>query len=143
MHDIQETDDTIHTRGGGDVSDGGAEARERAGPAVANAGAPSPEGGGGAEWKMVTRAVTRGRGRPPKARTDPKEGCEFTFEQHSETAKKRRANEALDVASKKPDMAEQVAQLKELVLQLLEAQKATTATLIQQGKEIQELRTSL
>ncbi|TKA36944.1 hypothetical protein B0A55_13469, partial [Friedmanniomyces simplex] len=56
--------------------------------------------------------------------------------QSAETTRKRRSIEALDETTAKPDMAEQVAQLKDLVLQLIRRQQ-------EEQKEEQQRRAGL
>jgi len=66
---------------------------------------------------------SEGPGRPPKATTGPKELSQFGPEAPSESAKKGRSYEAQDTATKKPDIAEQVVHLKDLVPKMLPQQK--------------------
>ena len=74
-------------------------------------------------WKRVEGAKKRGPGRPTRAAAAQKKIIDFDFNQSTETSKKRRAETALNEADKQPTMAEQIAQLKELVLQMLQRQE--------------------
>ncbi|TKA61826.1 hypothetical protein B0A49_11603, partial [Cryomyces minteri] len=140
--DNENANDTIQV-GGGVVGIQNAGADAGSGASRAASGTSNVKVGEEAGWSIVTRAATRGRGRPPKATNGTQAVFNFTAKQSAETTRKRRSIEALDETTAKPDMAEQVAQLKDLVLQLIRQQKEEQQRRAGLEKEEQQRRAGL
>jgi len=113
----------VGSKGGGEVGTKMRPQKVGAGVADADAEAPRVEDGEEEGWKKVEKGKKRGPGRLTRAVTAQKKIIDFNFSQFSETSKKRRAETALNEADKQPSMAEQIAQLKELVLRMLQQQE--------------------
>ncbi|KAK4976541.1 hypothetical protein LTR28_008072, partial [Elasticomyces elasticus] len=96
--------------GGGDVRKRTLDAGVKPGAAGVGAEMPSPEPGEEAEWNMETRRRTRAQASAGTARAVKPGQIDFTFAAATAaTKKKRKAEEG---------MADQLAQLKDLVLAL-------------------------
>ena len=135
MHEEDNITDTIVIQAGGEVRSQDAGRRgTRTTPAKAGemdaemseasalAGAP----GGitrGTGRTTVTEGVARTRGQLRKTGTVSQPVVSFTAGGSGETTRKRRSIEALNESRAKPDMAEQIAQLKELILVLMQRQQ--------------------
>jgi hypothetical protein len=135
MHEEDNITDTIVIQAGGEVrSQDAGRRRTRTTPAKAGemdaemseasvlAGAP----GGitrGTGRTTVTEGVARTRGQLRKTGTVSQPVVSFTAGGSGETTRKRRSIEALNESRAKPDMAEQIAQLKELILVLMQRQQ--------------------
>lgn len=113
----------VGSKGGGDVGTSLVGQKAGVGVAAADAGAPRPQDGEEDGWNKVEKGKKRSPGRPTRAAATRKKIIEFDFNQISETSKKRRAETDLNEADKQPDMANQLAQLKDLVLKLLQQQQ--------------------
>jgi hypothetical protein len=129
--DIDDSDCIVVQKGGGEVGKRNVEVAGSPDPPNADASAPSPEPGEGAEdgrggWARVTRrrakAASAVGGSPQLAKTVK------VFAATSELERKRKADES---------MADQIAALREMVLQLIKGQEAQR---VSQKQEVDELK---
>ena len=116
--DIDDSDCIVVQKGGGEVGKRNVEVVGSPDPPNADASAPSPEAGERAEdsrggWAMITRrrlkAASAAGGSPQLAKTAK------VFAATSELERKRKAEQS---------MADQIAALREMVLQLIKGQEA-------------------
>ena len=129
--DIDDSDCIVIQKGGGEVGKRSVEVVGSPDPPNADASAPSPEAGERAEegrggWAMITRrkakAASAANTSPQLAKTAR------VFASSSELERKRKAEQS---------MADQIAALREMVLQLIKGQEAQRAS---QKQEVEELK---
>jgi hypothetical protein len=139
--DIDDSDCIVIQKGGGEVGKPGVELAGSQGPADADAGAPSPEvvvdaearGRGGGPWERVTRRKTKAASAPGTSLQLAKTARVFAAS--SELERKRKAEQSL---------ADQIAALREMVLQLIKGQEAqreqADTERVSQKQEVEELK---
>jgi hypothetical protein len=136
--DIDDSDCIVVQKGGGEVGKRSVEVAGSPDPPNADASAPSPEPGERAEdgrggWAMITRrkskAASAASASPQLAKTAR------VFASSSELERKRKAEQS---------MADQIAALREMVLQLIKGQEAqreqAEAERVSQKQEVEELK---
>jgi hypothetical protein len=139
--DIDESDCIVVQKGGGEVGKRSVEVAGSPDPPNADASAPSPEAGNRAEdgrggWAMITRRKSKAANAAGAASASPQLAkTARVFASSSELERKRKAEQS---------MADQIAALREMVLQLIKGQEAqreqAEAERVSQKQEVEELK---